>query len=212
MTAAIDDPRGELIRIGQECHQRGWSLATSSNYSVRTGHDPLTLLITGSGFDKGALSPDDFVELDADGTVMNAVVGDTIARPSAESLLHVEAYAASAGVGAVLHTHSVWSTVLSKRAVDLGQWEVCGYEMQKALSGVDSHETPVRLAIFENRQDIAELADQVADRRHRDPDSLKHGYLIAGHGLYTWGTTLNDARRHLHCLEFLLEVSGRIHD
>jgi hypothetical protein len=47
-----------LIETGRDFHQRGWSLATSSNYSVVTGRDPLRLLVTCSGLDKGRLTPE----------------------------------------------------------------------------------------------------------------------------------------------------------
>jgi methylthioribulose-1-phosphate dehydratase len=32
---------------------------------------------------------------------------------------------------------------------------------------------------------------------------------VQQHGLYTWGRDLNEARRHVEILEFLLEVTGR---
>jgi methylthioribulose-1-phosphate dehydratase len=31
---------------------------------------------------------------------------------------------------------------------------------------------------------------------------------MAGHGLYTWGADLAEARRHIEVLEFLMEVLG----
>jgi methylthioribulose-1-phosphate dehydratase len=31
-----------------------------------------------------------------------------------------------------------------------------------------------------------------------------HGYLIDGHGIYTWGRDMPETRRHLEALEFLL--------
>jgi methylthioribulose-1-phosphate dehydratase len=36
-----------------------------------------------------------------------------------------------------------------------------------------------------------------------------HGYLIAGHGLYTWGKSFEIAKRQLEVLEFLLECEWR---
>ena len=37
-----------------------------------------------------------------------------------------------------------------------------------------------------------------------DREPITHGYLIEGHGIYTWGDTMDDARRHLDAFEFLL--------
>ncbi len=52
---ASGDLRAALCAVGREFHSRGWSLGTSSNYSVVTGRTPLELLITASGKDKSAL-------------------------------------------------------------------------------------------------------------------------------------------------------------
>jgi methylthioribulose-1-phosphate dehydratase len=51
------------------------------------------------------------------------------------------------------------------------------------------------------------LTDSVGDtlRKHNDA----HGFLLRGHGLYTWGANQADARRHVEIFEFLLEVVGR---
>ena len=47
--------------------QRGWSVGTSSNYSVVVRREPLELLITASGKDKGRLMHGDFVRVAANG-------------------------------------------------------------------------------------------------------------------------------------------------
>lgn len=193
-----------LIRIGREFHRRGWSLATSSNYSVVVNRTPLRLLLTGSGFDKGRLRPEHFVEVDEEGQSTSAAQP----KPSAETLLHV-VLARSAGAGAVLHTHSVWGTLLSEAKAAHGSLRLHGYEMLKALAGVTSHEHTLELPIFANTQDIRELAGQIERRLLDRPATLRHGFLIAGHGLYTWGANVAEARRHVEALEFLFEVVGR---
>jgi methylthioribulose-1-phosphate dehydratase len=193
-----------LQDVGAQFHARGWSLATSSNYSVVLGRDPLRLLLTASGRDKSALRPEDFLVVGEDGRPAEP----TAARPSAETALHV-AVARRAEVGAVLHTHSAWATALSDARAADGALSIRGFEMQKGLAGVASHEETVRLEIFENTQDIPDLARRVAARLADPRDPLRHGFLIRGHGLYTWGRDLDEARRHVEALEFLLEVVGR---
>jgi len=55
------------------------------------------------------------------------------------------------------------------------------------------------------------------DRGKLTPDDLleidlqgrAHGVLLSRHGLYTWGQSVAEARRHLEALEFLFEVEGR---
>lgn len=191
----------ELSRTGADFHRRGWSLGTSSNYSVVVQRDPLVLLLTGSGFDKGRLKSGQFVLVAGDGSSLHA----SYPKPSAETLLHT-ALARHAGAGAVLHTHSVAGTVLSEGFLSRGALPLSGYEMLKGLAGITTHETSVDVTIFPNTQDIATLAAEV-ERRLQDPlHPLRHGFLMAGHGLYTWGRDLAEARRQVEVLEFLFEV------
>lgn len=195
-----------LCRIGAEFHSRGWSLGTSSNYSIRLSDDPLKLLITASGKDKSQLSQRDFVIVDDRGAMVEKL--DQGNKPSAETLLHL-VVADCAGAGAVLHTHSVWATTLSDLYCRQGFLELNGYEMLKGLEGIGSHEHVERLTIFENTQDMTALAGELRERLKTSPDSLKYGFLLRRHGLYAWGRDLAQARRHIEILEFLFEVVGR---
>lgn len=189
----------EIAEIGRQCYARGWSLGTSGNFSAVVSRDPLRLAITASGVDKGTLTAGDIVEIDQHGRVVAGT-----GRPSAEASLHL-AIARARGAGAVLHTHSIWSTILSDADKDgLG---IEGYEMLKGLDGVASHEHSEWLPILENTQDWAAAAPQVQRILSEHPNS--HGFLIRRHGLYTWGRDLAAARRQVEVLEFLFEVMGR---
>ncbi len=188
-----------LRRIGWDFHQRGWSLGTSSNYSVVTQRAPLRLLITASGRDKDRLGAGDFTVVDADGARVDA----TSPRPSAETPLHAT-LARRADVGAVLHTHSVPATVLSDVHFVSGAVLIAGFEMLKGLSGISTHETSVAIPILDNSQDMPAMARIIAQRFGEG--SREHGFLVRGHGLYTWGRDLDEARRHVEILEFLFDV------
>ena len=190
-----------LAETGRDFHTRGWSLGTSSNYSVVVEREPLTLLLTGSGFDKGRLQPEQFVLVGNDGRALDA----SFPKPSAETMLHV-VLARAAGAAAILHTHSVMGTVLSEHFLPEGGLRIEGYEMLKGLAGITTHETAVTVPIFANTQDIASLAARVEERLGEPAGALRHGFLIAGHGLYAWGENLAAARRHIEVLEFLFEV------
>lgn len=193
-----------LRETGAMFHARGWSLGTSSNYSVVLIRDPLELLITASGKDKGRLGRGDFVRVGADGRPTS----DQQPKSSAETLLHVVA-AERPEVGAVLHTHSVWGTLLSDWFHSDGGFEIQGYEMLKGLEGIRTHEHAAWVPIFENTQDIPSLAEQVRERFASAEWPLTHGYLIHRHGLYTWGRDLAEARRHIEIYEFLFECEAR---
>ena len=200
IVSAIDG----LREVGREFHARGWSVGTSSNYSVVVSREPLELLVTASGKDKGNLQTTDFVRVDADGQP----VFDGQPKSSAETLLHT-VLASQPDVGAVLHTHSVWTTLLSQLYADAGGFEIEDYEMLKGLEGVKTHQHTEWVEIFDNTQDIASLAEEVAAHL-RDPNRRwQHGFMMRQHGLYTWGRTLFEARRHIEIFEFLFECLVR---
>jgi methylthioribulose-1-phosphate dehydratase len=191
----------ELARIGKDFYARGWVLGTSGNFSAVISREPLRLAITSTGLDKGALTPAQFLEIDGAASVIR---GD--GRPSAEALLHV-AIVNCVGAGAVLHTHSVWSTVLSGSHASQGGIALEGYEMLKGLEGVHTHKHREWLPILENSQDMVELGARVSQTL--EADSGIHGFLLKEHGLYTWGVGLREAKRHVEILEFLMEVLVR---
>ena len=193
-----------LADIGRNFYRRGWVLGTSGNFSAVLSHDPLQLAITASGLDKGNLTPEHILQIDADGQI---IAGQ--GKPSDETPLHLTAVKLR-GAGAVLHTHSVWSTLLSQNMFAAADGiAISGYEMLKGLAGVKTHEHTEWLPIIENSQQMDELARTVEATLQRFPAA--HGFLLRGHGLYTWGKDLREAQRHIEIFEFLLEVVGRSH-
>ena len=190
----------QLAEIGRQCHARGWVLGTSGNFSAVVSRDPLQLAITTSGVDKSTLSAREIVEIDDQGKV---VAGS--GWPSAETSIHL-AIARVLGAGAVLHTHSIWGTILSEAPTEDGI-ALEGYEMLKGLGGVTTHEHREWLPILDNTQDWAAAVPQVEAVLRGQPNL--HGFLIRQHGLYTWGRDLAEAKRHLEILEFLFEMIGR---
>ncbi|MFJ3264241.1 methylthioribulose 1-phosphate dehydratase [Pseudomonas sp. NPDC086581] len=190
----------QIIDAGRFLYSRGWSPATSSNYSARLATD--RALLTVSGKHKGQLGEDDVLETDLAGNSL-----EPGKKPSAETLLHTQLYAWRPEIGAVLHTHSVNATVLSRLTVG-DRLELEDYELQKAFAGVTSHEGRVTVPIFDNDQDIARLATQVQPWLDAHPDCP--GYLIRGHGLYTWGAHMSDALRQVEAFEFLFECELKV--
>lgn len=186
----------QLIQHTAELAKTGMTPATSSNFSARLdeGH----CLITASGKDKGKLVANDFIEV-----TMNGESVDDTRKSSAETLLHTQIYQLRPDANAVLHTHSSAQTLMSMRFEKDGRIEFKGYELQKALRGVASHESAVYLPIVANSQDMHSLCASVLPFFER---TEFWGYLIAGHGIYTWGRDIDEARRHLDAFEFLLNI------
>jgi methylthioribulose-1-phosphate dehydratase len=190
-----------LVDTARGFYSRGWIFGTSGNFSSVVSRDPMRLAITASGLDKGRLIRDGIVIVDENGVALSGMP-----RASAEAALHV-AVVRNRNAGAVLHTHSVWSTLLSEHHGSAGGFEIEGYEMLKGLDGVNTHDHSEWIPIIENSQDCNALARTIDAVLTELPNS--HAFLLRRHGLYTWGKDLEEARRHVEILEFLMEVTGR---
>lgn len=184
----------ELAEAGLFLHSRGWVPATSGNFSARLTAD--FAAITASGRHKGMLSEQDIMVVDMDGHPHQDA-----RRPSAETLLHTMLYRRFPAVGAVLHTHSVNATLLSRNSGNELLLE--GYELLKAFNGITTHDTCIAVPVFGNDQDIPRLVAQVG--QYLDAHADVYGYLIRSHGLYTWGRDVAEALRHLEAFEFLFQ-------
>jgi methylthioribulose-1-phosphate dehydratase len=189
----------ELCATARGCYAGGWVPATSGNFSVRCRD---RVLITASGLDKGRLRPEDLLEIGMDGAVLAGR-----GNPSAETGLHLVIYRERVNARAILHVHSVWNTLLSLKFERDGFVALSGYELLKGLAGVTTHEHEERVPIIANTQEYASLAEKLKGVLREN--AAAHGLLLSRHGLYTWGDSVAEARRHLEALEFLFEVEGR---
>ena len=180
-------------------HRRGWCDGTGGNFSCVLAREPLRLLMAPSGVHKGAVAPDQLIEVDGHGAVVRGQ-----GKASAETALHL-AIVEQCGAGAVLHTHSQAGTLLSEWALPQGHLELRDLEMLKGLAGITTHACSVRIPVLANDQNLQRLSGLAAPLLPQAPQGL----LIAGHGLYAWGDTLSSAQRHLEILEFLLEQRWR---
>ncbi len=202
MSDSFTQLASNLASVAKSFHTRGWLLGTSGNLSAVIQREPLRLAMSPSGVDKGELTPEQLLTIDEQAQIVSEHHG----KPSDESLLHIR-IVKERGAGAVLHTHSTWNTILSDLYAAEGGVRIEGYEMLKGLQGVPTHEHSEWLPIIDNSQDMPALAEVVGQalNEHR----TAHGFLLRRHGLYSWGDTLAQAKRHIEILEFLLETMGR---
>jgi len=192
--------RNELLATIEFFYLKNWAPATSSNYSFRNSSDIKTFTISRSGVDKGLFSVQDFMVVDADG---KATTTFAHLKPSAETLLHTMIYNIFPEVNCVLHTHSVANTVLSRIKQSEGCIHLSDYEILKGISGITTHEISISIPIFKNSQDIAALAEIVKNYFKENPTIP--AFLLASHGLYAFGKSIAEAKRHIEVIEFLLE-------
>ena len=202
MSDEFSEFASSLAIVAKSFYGRGWMLGTSGNLSAVVQREPLRLAMTPSGVDKGEISADQLLLIDENARIVSQHDG----KPSDESLLHIR-IVKERGAGAVLHTHSTWNTIVSDLYASSAGVGIEGYEMLKGLHGVHTHEHSEWLPIIENSQDMPALAATVGKtlKAHK----AAHGFLLRRHGLYSWGDTLAQAKRHIEILEFLLETMGR---
>jgi methylthioribulose-1-phosphate dehydratase len=200
--ADFSQTAASLSAVAKGFHARGWLLGTSGNLSAVVSREPLCLAMSPSGVDKGELTAAQILLIDQHAHVLSEHSG----KPSDETLLHLR-IVKDRQAGAVLHTHSVWNTILSDLYATRRGISIEGYEMLKGLDGVRTHEHREWLPIIDNSQDMTLLANTIGETLSRNPNA--HGFLLQRHGLYSWGVDLQQAKRHIEILEFLLETLGR---
>lgn len=192
----------ELVRCIHFLHAKGWAPATSSNYSFRI-HPKDPIHISASGLDKGDFSTENLMLVDAQGKAL-----DADRKPSAETLLHTLIYQQQPETTCILHTHTVYNTVLSKLYAKQGTLSLSGFEVLKGIAGIQTHETEVKIPIFPNSQDMPALSTAI--KQYWDQVNQLSGFLLEGHGFYTWGKSIAEAKRHMEVFEFLFECHYKI--
>ena len=189
----------ELLESIRFFNQKGWSPATSTNYSVRSENSS-QYIISRSGVDKSKFQLSDLILIDTEGKVLPPFNKPGI-KSSAETEIHTALYELFPEINCVLHTHSVLGTVLSHTMANEKKIVFEGFEILKGLEGNATHELSETLPIVPNSQVMSDILQNMKGRYAQDV----HGFLIAGHGLYTWGKDVATAKRHIETFEFLFE-------
>lgn len=195
-------PTSELAETGREFYRRGWARGASGNFSILLARKPLRLCITAAGNEKGALDETNFLEIDDDGEILQG-----FGRPSDETLLHLSIYRLRPKARCILYSQTVWGMLLADKNFVDGSIAMQGYEVLKGLSGRSDSSEVERIPIVENAPDQIALSHVIENVLLENPTI--HGIYIRRHGLYTWGETVEDARRHVDIFEFMFEVLGR---
>lgn len=197
----MEDLKNQLAEVIRSYHQKGWSPATSTNYSFRSENNPNVIVVSKSGIDKSVFSAADFMEVDFSGKALPAYEG---IRSSAETLIHCKLYELFPEMMCIVHSHSVYSVLQSmKRQTAV---ELSGYEVLKGFEGIKTHETTVHLPIFDNTQDMPAFAAVLEQEQAR---LTVPAFIMRQHGTYAWGRNLFEAKRHLETAEYLFEVDWK---
>lgn len=195
----MQDLKEEIAKTIRNYHQKGWSPATSTNYSFKRENQ---IFVSRSGIDKSQFQAEDFIGVDDNG---NSTTTFKEQKPSAETLIHCVLYDLFPGTQVILHSHSVYSVLNSQKYESEIIFE--GYEIQKGFKGQTTHLNQVSIPIFENTQDMLEFSKWMKKRKN---EFTNHCFIIKNHGTYAWGENLFEAKRHIETLEYLLEVNWRL--
>jgi methylthioribulose-1-phosphate dehydratase len=192
----------ELAEVIRSYHQKGWSPATSTNYSFRLEDDLNKIYVSKSGIDKSQFTENDFMEVDFDGKPYPEFEG---IRPSAETLIHCKLYQLFPEMRCIVHSHSIYSVLHS--AVNQDSVSLEGYEVLKGFEGIKTHDVKVELPIFDNDQNMINFSKIL--EVNKDRLSIP-AFIMRKHGTYAWGRSLFEAKRHLETAEYLLEVEWKL--
>ena len=180
--------RTAVVQAAQQLLRLGLVAATSGNVSMRLEGDEKEGLIavTPAGTDYETMTPEDIVVVDYD---VDVIEGDTV--PSSESLTHVAVYKARSDISAVIHTHSIYASVLAVAGVALPPIldELVAY-----LGG------PVEVAEygFPSTEDLGEKAIQAMGERN--------AVFIRNHGVLAAGRDMPDALRACELVERAAQI------
>ena len=173
MSSRWSAEKSAVLEAAQEMAALGLVTGASGNVSMRLSSDDELLAVTPSSVPYGDLTEDSIVVTDFD---VEPVEGEL--PPSSETLLHVAVYRARPDVGAVIHTHSVYTSVAAVAGLEIPP---IIDEMVIAVGG------PVKVSAYAF-PGSEELADSVCEAL-----GPRSAALIKNHGAVGVGRDLREA-------------------
>lgn len=185
----------ELAKVIRDYNLKGWSPATSTNYSFK---DELNQIwVSRSGVDKSEFKSDDFIKINSNGEAMEEFIN---IRPSAETLIHCFIYQMFPETKVILHSHGVNPVLVS--SIEKSEVSFEGFEIQKGFEDQKTHLNRITIPIFENSQEMTFFEKELV---YKQSQLSNHCFIIRKHGTYAWGKSLFEAKRHLETLDYLCE-------
>ena len=190
-----------LAILVRQLNAAGHNPATSGNYSLRSLALPGYALVSESGIDKSLFEAQNLIPIEINTGRAHPSLGHG-RRSSDETALHLVLYRLTPA-GAVLHSHHLDSLLFADLYPGKTVLRLGGLELLKGFKGIKSHEEEIELPALENSQDMAVLALEVQTALNLYPSTW--GFLLRGHGLYVWGESLAEAKRHLEVFEYVFK-------
>lgn len=172
--------------------------ATSSNFSLRKNSE--SFLISRSGKHKRDLNPSDFLLVDLNGVAVAPIAP----KASDETLLHALIYKHCSWVECIAHCHAP-----ELESLRPPETKIEGHELLKAL-GIPDHKTDFNIRVFENNQNMKELALAIEEKQFKQSKADKGPviFVLARHGIYCGGESIGKTEAYLEALLHLIKLGS----
>lgn len=190
----------ELATVIRNYNLKGWSPATSTNYSFKDHQNQIW--VSRSGVDKSDFKSSDFIKINSSGEAIDEFAH---IKPSAETLIHCYLYTMFPEIKVILHSHGLNPVVLS--SIEKSEVTFEGYEIQKGFEGQLTHDHQIRIPILDNSQEMNFFEKELI---YKKSTLNNHCFIIRRHGTYAWGKSLFEAKRHLETLDYLCECKLKL--
>lgn len=181
---------------------QGHNPATSGNYSVRSKTNPNMAMVSESGIDKSKFTEDHFIPLNYMTREMDPDYKTLGKKSSDETDIHLTIYQVT-NANCVLHSHMLDALLFANLFPNQAFATLKGLELLKGFKGVKTHDIEINIPMFENTQDIRSLAEEVKPSITNQPNN--YGLILKGHGIYIWGESVEEAKRHLEVFEYIFK-------
>jgi L-ribulose-5-phosphate 4-epimerase len=194
----LQDLRRRVCEANLELVRAGLVIQTFGNVSA-VDRESGVVVIKPSGVPYAGMKPSHMVEVSlATGEVKAGGL-----RPSSDTATHLELYRAWPEVGGVVHTHSLHATAWAQAGREIPPW---GTTHADTFGG--NVPCTRRMRPNEIRDAYEANTGKVIVERFRALAPLERpGVLVASHGPFAWGSTVEEAVHHAEILEFLARLA-----
>lgn len=186
----LQTERAQIVEYCLKMSNKKLSTGTSGNISIKNPDNNL-IAVSPSGMDYHNMKAEDIVILNLDGSVREGT-----RLPSSEWRLHTDIYRAKHDISAVVHTHSIYCTVMS-----------CLNMPIKAVHYIIGTSGACEIPVAPYRTfGTQELSDAVTETMLK---ANSQGVLMQNHGMTSCGVNIHEAFNLAENMEFCAELQWR---
>jgi len=191
------DHKKRLIDLSGRLYRQSLIFQDFGNASIRLNEE---ILIKASGKPMSNLCNEDLVSVH-----LNSGKHDTALRPSSDTPTHIEIYKAFDDINGVVHTHSTYVTAWAQAGKSI---PCLGTTHADYWNG----EIPMTRELTDEEingdyeKETGKVIIEKINELNVNPLECP-GILVANHGNFTWGKTVEDAVKHAELLEYIARLA-----